>query len=98
MHAALRAVLRVIFAAKHVIPLVSLFTCAHFVRMKERELELNNLKDEMSALRKNTGEATDQKNTWATKYEALERNFKQVSEHSVHPRICERRSTLWEHA
>lgn len=43
-------------------------------------MELDKLKDEILALRKNTGEATDQKNTWATKYEALERNFKQVSE------------------
>lgn len=48
--------------------------------MKEREVELTTIKDEMLALRKNTGEATDQKNTWATKYEALERNFKQVGE------------------
>lgn len=46
-------------------------------------MELNKLKEEMLALRKNTGEATDQKNTWATKYEALERNFKQVSELSA---------------
>lgn len=57
----------------------------YFGGMKEREVELNNLKDEMSALRKNTGEATDQKNTWATKYEALERNFKQVSIRSYLP-------------
>lgn len=46
---------------------------------KEREVELNKQRDDMVALKKNTGEATDQKNTWATKYEALERNFKQVS-------------------
>lgn len=43
------------------------------------------MKDEMLSLRKNTGEATDQKNTWATKYEALERNFKQVSSALVCP-------------
>lgn len=58
-------------------------------------MELNKLTDEMSALKKNTGEATDQKNTWATKYEALERNFKQVSElyccmpFPQTPRCCE---------
>ncbi|CAM9418029.1 unnamed protein product [Scytosiphon promiscuus] len=45
---------------------------------QEREVELNKLKDEFLTVKKNTGEATDQKNTWATKYEALERNFKQV--------------------
>lgn len=49
-------------------------------------MELNTLKDEMLALRKNTGEATDQKNTWATKYEALEHNFKQVGKRSSGPR------------
>lgn len=36
------------------------------------------LKGEIAALRKNTGEAKDEKNSWATKYDALERNFKQV--------------------
>lgn len=46
--------------------------------MQEREAELNMLKGEIAALRKNTGEAKDEKNTWATKYDALERNFKQV--------------------
>lgn len=46
--------------------------------MKEREVELNKLKDEIGSLRKDTGEATEEKKTWATKYEALERNFKQV--------------------
>ncbi|CAN0402680.1 unnamed protein product, partial [Ectocarpus sp. 12 AP-2014] len=45
---------------------------------QEREVELSKQRDEMVALKKNTGEATDQKKTWATKYEALERNFKQV--------------------
>eukprot|EP00903_Cladosiphon_okamuranus_P007670 g7438.t1 len=54
---------------------------------QEREVELNNLKDEMLALRKNTGEATDQKNTWTTKYEALERNFKQVRAQSKRAEI-----------
>lgn len=43
-------------------------------------MELNKLKDDLLTVKKNTGEATDQKNTWATKYEALERNFKQVNE------------------
>lgn len=47
--------------------------------IKERETEVNQLKEKIVALRKNTGEATDQKNTWSTKYEALERNFKQVT-------------------
>ena len=61
-------------------------------------MELNNLKDEMSALRKNTGEATDQKNTWATKYEALERNFKQVSQHWSRPHTCKQESHLREQA
>lgn len=46
--------------------------------IQEREAELNVLKCEIAALRKNTGEAKDEKNTWATKYDALERNFKQV--------------------
>ncbi|CAN0287984.1 unnamed protein product, partial [Ectocarpus sp. 8 AP-2014] len=45
---------------------------------QEREVELSKQRDDMVALKKNTGEATDQKKTWATKYEALERNFKQV--------------------
>ncbi|CAN0051172.1 unnamed protein product, partial [Laminaria digitata] len=44
----------------------------------EREAELNVLKGEIAGLRKNTGEAKNEKNTWATKYDALERNFKQV--------------------
>lgn len=83
MHAPLRAVSRLLIASKfrrssNLSRPHSLFNCTYFVGAKEREVELNNLKDEMLALRKNTGEATDQKNTWATKYEALERNFKQV--------------------
>ncbi|CAM9753484.1 unnamed protein product, partial [Hapterophycus canaliculatus] len=45
---------------------------------QERERELSKLKDDFLTVKKNTGEATDQKNTWATKYEALERNFKQM--------------------
>lgn len=53
-------------------------------------MDLNKLKDEMLSLRKNTGEATDQKNTWATKYEALERNFKQVSMRSCLSHAWER--------
>lgn len=53
-------------------------TCAGSMAIQEREAELNVLKGEIAALRKNTGEAKDEKNTWATKYDALERNFKQV--------------------
>lgn len=41
-------------------------------------MELNKLKEEIAASRKNTGEATEEKKTWTIKYEALERNFKQV--------------------
>ncbi|CAB1119443.1 unnamed protein product [Ectocarpus sp. CCAP 1310/34] len=50
---------------------------------QEREVELSKQRDDMVALKKNTGEATDQKKTWATKYEALERNFKQVRAQSI---------------
>lgn len=59
--------------------------CAHVLLTKEREVELNKLKDDFLTVKKNTGEATDEKNTWATKYEALERNFKQVNERTCGP-------------
>lgn len=52
--------------------------CAGSIAIQEREAELNVLKGEIAALRKNTGEAKNEKNTWTTKYDALERNFKQV--------------------
>lgn len=41
-------------------------------------MELLKLRDDIANLQKNSGNATEERNTWAIKYEALERNFKQV--------------------
>lgn len=42
-------------------------------------MELNDSKEKNAALRREADEARDKQTTYATKYEALERNFKQVT-------------------
>lgn len=49
------------------------------LRMQEREVELNKLKEESVTLKREAAEAKEKEVTWATKHEALDRNFRQVS-------------------
>lgn len=53
--------------------------CSSLSTWKEREDELKQTKEQISSLRREADEAKEKQATYVTKYEALERNFKQVS-------------------
>lgn len=42
-------------------------------------MELNKLKEDSVTLKRQAAEAKEKEATWATKHEALDRNFRQVS-------------------